>query len=108
MPFPDEFVDVVFSQGSIIFWNDLTVAFKEIYRVLKPGGVGYIGRGFGNPTAKQQIKDQEQVKYQDLKHQEQLKHPEHVNHQHIIYDNPKIHADTLEKAVISAESIIIF
>jgi ubiquinone/menaquinone biosynthesis C-methylase UbiE len=101
MPFPDEYADVIFSIGSIIFWNDLTVAFKEIYRVLKPGGVGYIGRGFGSPAAKKQFTDHEQVKHQELKHHKQKKQQE-LNHHHIIRDNPKIHADTLEKAVINA------
>ncbi|WP_321423175.1 class I SAM-dependent methyltransferase [uncultured Methanobacterium sp.] len=100
MPFPDEFADVIFSIGSIIFWNDLTVAFKEIYRVLKPGGVGYVGRGFGSPAAKQQFTHHEQVNHQELKHHQQKN--QEVNHHYKIHDNPKIHADTLEKAVINA------
>jgi ubiquinone/menaquinone biosynthesis C-methylase UbiE len=101
MPFPDEFADAIFSIGSILFWNDLTVAFKEIYRVLKPGGVGYGGKGFGSPAAKQQFTRHEQVKHQEIKHHKQKNHQE-INHHHIIHDNPKIHADTLEKAVINA------
>ncbi len=101
MPFPDEFADVIFSIGSIIFWNDLTIAFKEIYRVLKPGGVGYVGRGFGSPAAKQQFTHHEPVKHLELKHHQQKNHQE-INHQYIIHDNPKIHADTLEKAVLNA------
>ena len=32
--------------GSYPFWKDKHKAFSEIYRVLKPGGVAFIGRGF--------------------------------------------------------------
>lgn len=102
MSFPNEFADVIFSIGSIMFWNDLTVAFKEIYRVLKPGGVGYVGRGFGSPAAKQQFTHHEQAEHPEIKHHKQKNHQE-INHHYIIHDNPKIHADTLEKAVINAE-----
>lgn len=100
MPFPDEFADAIFSIGSIIFWNDLTVAFKEIYRVLKPGGVGYVGRGFGSPAAKQQFTHHEQAEHPELKHHKQKN--QEINHHYIIHDNPKIHVDTLEKAVLNA------
>ena len=33
--------------GSLPFWSDKTQAFREIKRVLKPGGIAYIGCGFG-------------------------------------------------------------
>ena len=46
MPFRDNYADVVVSRGSYHFWPDQTKAFAEIYRILKPGGVAYIGRGF--------------------------------------------------------------
>jgi hypothetical protein len=32
--------------GSFSFWHDKRSAFSEIYRVLKPVAVAYIGRGF--------------------------------------------------------------
>ena len=48
MPFKDNFADLIISRGSIFFWDDLTKAFNEILRVLKPGGETYIGGGFGN------------------------------------------------------------
>ena len=46
MPFRDNYADVVVSRGSYHFWPDRTKAFAEVYRILKPGGVAYIGRGF--------------------------------------------------------------
>ena len=45
LPFRDGFADVVVSRGSFHFWPDLTKSLREIYRVLKPGGAAYIGRG---------------------------------------------------------------
>jgi len=46
LPFHDNYADVVVSRGSFHFWEDKTRGFREIYRVLKPGAVAYIGRGF--------------------------------------------------------------
>ena len=45
MPFEDNFADLIVSRGSMFFWNDQTKVFKEIYRVLKPNGMAYIGCG---------------------------------------------------------------
>ncbi|MCD6287687.1 MAG: methyltransferase domain-containing protein [Candidatus Hydrogenedentes bacterium] len=46
LPFRDNYADIITSRGSFQFWHDKKLAFSEIYRVLKPGGVAYIGRGF--------------------------------------------------------------
>ena len=46
LPFRDDYAAVVVSRGSYHFWPDRRKGFAEIYRVLKPGGVAYIGRGF--------------------------------------------------------------
>ena len=48
LPFDDDYPDLIISRGSMFFWDDIHTAFKEIYRVLKPGGKTYIGGGFGN------------------------------------------------------------
>ena len=45
LPFHDGFAEIVVSRGSFPFWNDKRKAFSEIYRVLRPGGVAFIGRG---------------------------------------------------------------
>jgi len=42
----NNYADIIVSRGSYQFWKNKTQAFKEIMRVLKPGGVAYIGRGF--------------------------------------------------------------
>ncbi len=45
LPFRENYADVIVSRGSFQFWQDKKKAFGEIYRVLKPRGVAYIGRG---------------------------------------------------------------
>lgn len=51
----DNSIDLVFSRGSWFFWEDLHIAFSEIYRVLSPSGICYIGAGFGNAVLREQI-----------------------------------------------------
>jgi len=54
LPFRDNYADIIVSRGSFPFWQDKRRSFSEIYRVLKPGAVAYIGRGFPRnlPVAK--------------------------------------------------------
>jgi ubiquinone/menaquinone biosynthesis C-methylase UbiE len=47
LPFGSNFADLIVSRGSFPFWKDKRKAFLEIHRVLKTGGVGFIGGGFG-------------------------------------------------------------
>ncbi len=46
LPFRDDYADIIVSRGSYHFWDDKRQGFSEIMRVLKPGGVAWIGRGF--------------------------------------------------------------
>jgi len=46
MSLRSEFADLVFSRGSIPFWPDREAGVRECYRILKPGGVAYVGGGF--------------------------------------------------------------
>ena len=48
LPFRDNYADVIVSRGTLQFWEDKCLAFSEIYRVLKPGSVAFIGRGFSD------------------------------------------------------------
>ncbi|MEF8788226.1 MAG: class I SAM-dependent methyltransferase [Planctomycetota bacterium] len=45
LPFRDNYAAVIVSRGSYHFWDDTAAGFSEIYRVLEPGGVAFIGRG---------------------------------------------------------------
>jgi SAM-dependent methyltransferase len=47
LPFEDNFADFAMSRGSIWFWQEPEKGLKEIYRILKPGGVAVIGGGLG-------------------------------------------------------------
>ena len=46
LPFRDNYADIIVSRGCYRFWVDKEKAFAEIYRVLKPGAIAFIGRGF--------------------------------------------------------------
>jgi ubiquinone/menaquinone biosynthesis C-methylase UbiE len=55
IPLIDEDVHLVISRGSSPFWDDWHKAYSEIIRVLKPGGMAYIGGGFGNAMLREKI-----------------------------------------------------
>jgi len=61
MPFTDGFADLVISRGSYPFWKDKVAAFREIRRILKPGGVAYIGGGLGSL-----IPDEERTRIREI------------------------------------------
>lgn len=47
LPFAENFADFIMSRGSIWFWEKPEEGLKEIYRILKPGGVAVVGGGLG-------------------------------------------------------------
>ena len=47
LPYPDNSFDLVVSRGSMPFWRDHAQAMREILRVLRPGGLAFIGGGCG-------------------------------------------------------------
>lgn len=48
-------IDLAVSRGSIYFWEDHGQAFREVERVLRPGGAAYLGGGFGSPELKRDV-----------------------------------------------------
>jgi SAM-dependent methyltransferase len=55
IPVPDGTFDLVVSRGSYHFWHDLPQALREICRVIKPGGVAYIGGGYGSNEVRSKV-----------------------------------------------------
>ena len=50
LPFKTNTFDLIFSRGSIFFWQDLPAALLQIKRVLSANGVAFIGGGYGMET----------------------------------------------------------
>ncbi len=46
LPLRDGLADLVVSRNSLFYWSDRLAGFREAYRILKPGGVAYMGGGF--------------------------------------------------------------
>jgi len=43
LPFPDDYADVIVSRGTLTFIPDIGKCLREVDRVLKPGGVAFLG-----------------------------------------------------------------
>ena len=56
LPFENEFADFIISRGSYHCWDDKVRVFKEIYRVLKKGGIAFVGGGFGRYITDEELK----------------------------------------------------
>lgn len=54
LPFESQFADFIVSRGSYHCWKDKARVFKEIYRVLKKGGIGFVGGGFGRYVSEEE------------------------------------------------------
>jgi SAM-dependent methyltransferase len=70
VPADDNSFDLAISRGSLWFWKDQKKALEQIYRVLKPGGMAYIGGGFGTAELKRQMDEkmaQQRRAYPDFK-----------------------------------------
>lgn len=66
MPFENEFADFIISRGSYHCWEDKVQVFKEIYRVLKKGGIGFVGGGFGRYVTDEEFKRMESLRDRSL------------------------------------------
>ena len=55
IPFGDASLDLVVSRDSFFLWENLPRGLSKCRRVLKPGGMAYIGSGFGNTRLRDEI-----------------------------------------------------
>jgi ubiquinone/menaquinone biosynthesis C-methylase UbiE len=55
LPLNDNSIDLIVSRGSVFFWNNRPIAFREIERVLKSNGTAYVGGGFGTVDLMEKI-----------------------------------------------------
>jgi ubiquinone/menaquinone biosynthesis C-methylase UbiE len=55
MPFQEGSAALVVSRGSMRFWKNKPAAFREISRVLKPGGKGFVGGGAGSTELSEEV-----------------------------------------------------
>jgi len=58
MPIADGVASLIISRGSMRFWRNRPAAFREMRRVLKPGGRGYVGGGLGSRELADQINEE--------------------------------------------------
>ena len=66
LPFRDKFADFIISRGSYHFWKDRVHVFKEIYRVLKKGGIALVGGGFGRYVTNKEFKRMKSLRDRSL------------------------------------------
>jgi ubiquinone/menaquinone biosynthesis C-methylase UbiE len=95
IPLSDASVDLVISRGSVPFWDELATAFREIKRVLKPGGLAYIGGGLGDPKTRDAIRERMEKEHPEW----QGRHPRPSRH-----DN-RHYSDAIEAAGIDSFTV---
>jgi ubiquinone/menaquinone biosynthesis C-methylase UbiE len=56
LPFKSNYADLIVSRGSYQFWADLEKGLAEIFRVLRHGGIAFIGRGVAPTMLEDEVK----------------------------------------------------
>lgn len=54
VPYADDYFDLIVSRGSVFFWDNVPGGLADLYRVVKPGGVLYVGGGMGSEEARRE------------------------------------------------------
>lgn len=103
LPFENEFADLIISRGSYHCWKDKVLVFQEIYRVLKKGGIGFVGGGFGRYASKKELERMTALRerslkdsakaYSSPKEMEEVIHKAGISDFHILYDRSGLWAE---------------
>ena len=103
LPFENEFADLIISRGSYHCWKNKVLVFKEIYRVLKKGGIGFVGGGFGRYVTEEELNRMKSLRDRSLKEHakaysspiklEEIIHEAGISNFHIIYDKTGLWAE---------------
>lgn len=75
MPFDDETFDITTAFSTVFFWQDIINAFREVKRILKPGGKFYIIQGINgtdNYEPKKDVDLEGAVFYNDMEFKDML------------------------------------
>ena len=67
LPFDNDFADFIISRGSYHCCQDKVQVFKEIYRVLKTEGIGFVGGGFGRYVTEEELNRMKSLRDHSLK-----------------------------------------
>jgi len=94
LPFENEFADLIISRGSYHCWKDKVLVFQEIYRILKIGGTGFVGGGFGRYITKEELDRMTALRDRSLKDDAKA------------YSSPNEMEEIIDKAGISNFRII--
>ena len=94
LPFDNDFADFIISRGSYHCWEDKVQVFKEIYRVLKKEGIGFVGGGFGRYVTEEELNRMKSLRNRSLKENAKA------------YNSPDVLKEVIYKANISNFRII--
>jgi len=94
LPFDNDFADFIISRGSYHCWEDKVQVFKEIYRVLKKEGIGFVGGGFGRYVTEKDLNRMKSLRDCSLKENAKA------------YNSPDVLKEVIYKANISNFRII--
>ena len=103
LPFENEFADLIISRGSYHCWKDKVLVFKEIYRILRRDGTGFVGGGFGRYITQKELDRMTALRDRSLKddskaysspnEMEEIIHKAGISDFHIIYDRSGLWAE---------------
>lgn len=103
LPFEKEVADLIISRGSYHCWHNKVHVFQEIYRVLKKGGIGFVGGGFGRYVTDDELETMQSLRDRSLKDNataysspsklEKIMRETGIPHFHILYDRTGLWAE---------------